>query len=640
MAHRWWACYIQDASWLKCSFGRPVSRKRAIATMKDHPKGHPESNGEQRFVMSEQKDRIEQRGKKEAPAVEERPIRYAVRTIENDRALTCLETPHLAVHIKAGFTVSASAARKSAQGTIYLDGSAQGEPFLDNEKKVYNFDHHEGCVRTFTLATCEQILVMILKGWDLRDRDWKIFANEPDLDTVLAIWLIFNHLSVSRKDPLHIRFLYALVRLEGAIDALGLEFREFTAFPAELLRRAQLVIDYLRKDEIQLKKDGLWHEIDGLEYTASILHKIDRIVYKSRDFNDFKGVSELARVDISEDRIVAVVEAESGIYEMEPQLQHLYGNRLGMVALRKSENMYTLRRMDLFMPWTLEAAYERLNLIDPAVRCANATNRWGGSADIGGSPRASGTQLSPQEIARACRDALQKPNIRGQLAGLAKTALITAAIVSVGEISRLIWALAFTGEKPQGLLQNPGFGYTAAIFALTAVVFALPKFRRSWRFGIDLPRGKDWWWLLPAVLICGYGGGVWMPLHYQKGMNLLEQSILFILLVPLSLEILFRGLALGLLTENAPIQYCESRWFLSWPTVGSAFLYAGFIGYLKLMTTGSPSAVFTHWSFGNIFGAFGFGIAVGMVRERAQSVIAAVLFHALAALVVLLTAAA
>ena len=608
--------------------------------MKNHTKQHPTSNGQQRFVMSDQVDRTETRRKKEPPAAGETPTRYAVKAVEDDRVLTCLETPNIAVTVKAGLTFSASAARRSAPGTIYLDGAAQGEPFLDNEKKIYNFDHHEGCVRAFTLATCEQILVMILKGWDLRDREWKVFANEPDLDTMLAIWLIFNHLNISRKEPLHIRFLYALVRLEGAIDAQGLEFREFTAFPAEQLRRAQLVIDYLRKDEIQLKKEGLWDEIDGLEYTAAILHKIDRIVYKSQEFNDFRGVSELARVDISEDRIVAVVEAESGIYELEPQLQHLYGNRLGMVALRKSENMYTIRRMDPFMAWTLDAAYERLNLIDPAVRCAKATNRWGGSADIGGSPRGTGTQLSPQAIARACRDALQKPNIKGQAVGLAKTALICAAVVAAGEICRLIWSLIFMDDTSRGLVQNPAFGYAASIFLLTAIVVTLPKYRKSWRFGIDLPRGKDWWWLLPAVLICGYGGGVWMPLTHHEGMNLFEQSVLFILLVPLSLELLFRGLALGLLTENSPTQYCESRWFLSWPTVGSAFLYAVAIGYLKLITTDSASAVFTHWTFGNIFGAFGFGIAAGMVRERAQSILASALFHALAALVVLLSTAA
>ena len=608
--------------------------------MKDNPKLPPESDDQQRFVMSEEGKRDADKATRKSPSAGERPVRYAVKTFDSQRILTCHETPHLSVFIQTGQTVSASSARKSDRGTIFLDGAAQGEPFLDNEKKIYNFDHHEGCVRAFTLATCEQVLVTILKGWDLRGREWKIYANEPDLDTVLAIWLILNHLNISRKEPLHIRFLYALVRLEGTIDALGLDFREFTAFPAELLRRAQLVIDYLRKDEIQLKKDGLWDEIDGADYTMSVLQKIDRIVYKTSDFEEFRGVSELARVDIGEDKIVAVVEADSGIYEVEPQLQHLYGNRLGMVALKKADNLYTLRRMDLFMPWTLEAAYERLNLIDPAVRCAKATNRWGGSADIGGSPRGSGTLLSPQEIATACHDALQKPSIKSQAAGLMKSALIVAAIASVGEICRRIWMLVFAGDTPQGLLQHPGFGYTTAVLMLTAIIVAVPKFSRSWRFGIDWPRGRDWWWLLPAVLLCGYGGGVWMPLHYQKDMNFFQQLILFVALVPLTLELLFRGFVLGLLTENAPIQYCESRWFLSWPTVGSAFLYAGFIGYLKLMMTGSPSAVFTHWTFGNIFGAFGFGIAAGMVRERAQSVLAAVLIHAAAALLVLLTIAA
>ena len=27
---------------------------------------------------------------------------------------------------------------------------------------------------------------MCVKGLDLRDREWKIYANEPDLDTILA----------------------------------------------------------------------------------------------------------------------------------------------------------------------------------------------------------------------------------------------------------------------------------------------------------------------------------------------------------------------------------------------------------------------------------------------------------------------
>jgi hypothetical protein len=604
--------------------------------MNDDSKAFPASENGDRFFMSES---AEASTSKDAEAeAGDIPRRYPIKTAGEDRFLTCLETPNLSVFVKRGFTVSASTARKSPAGTIFLDGAAQGEPFLDHEKKIYNLDHHEGCVRSFTLSTCEQVLVMILKGLDLREREWKIYANEPDLDTVLSIWLIFNHLQINRKDALHIRFLYALVRLEGVIDALGLELKDFSALPPELMRKAQRVIDYLRKDEIKLKKDGLWDEVDYPEYTAAVLRKIDRIVYKSAEFTDLKGIKELARVDLTDDRIVAVVESDSGIYELEPQLNHLYGNRLGLVVLRKSDNTYTLRRMDLFMPGDLEAVYERLNFIDRNVRCQKDANRWGGSADIGGSPRVSGTHLSPREIARACREAMQKPNMKIQAVGLFQTLLLTAALVAAAEICRFFWP-AMTGIQPSGgLWGQPAFGSTLTLLFLAAALLPLPKFRKTWSYGITLPLGKDWWWLLPVVLICGYSGGLWAPETLQHRLSLLERLVYLVLLFPLVSEFLFRGIVHGILAREAKIQYCQSRWFLSWPTVGAAVLYALFIGYQIMLATGSVASIFTGWTTGNIFAAFALGIAAGMVRERSQSIIPAYMFHALAALLVILTA--
>ena len=128
------------------------------------------------------------------------PERYTVKSNGDDRVLTCLEAPNLNVHIEAGLAFSASVARKSPSGTIFVDGVAQCEPFMDHERQVYNLDHHEGCVRSFTLAACEQALVLYMKGLDLQSREWNIFANEPDLDTVLAIWIILNHARIGRQD--------------------------------------------------------------------------------------------------------------------------------------------------------------------------------------------------------------------------------------------------------------------------------------------------------------------------------------------------------------------------------------------------------------------------------------------------------
>src|SRR5262245_66143048 len=127
--------------------------------------------------------------------------RYRIRDDPEGRVLVCSEAPTLRVRIERGVSVTAAAARGAAPGTIFVDGAAQGEPFVDPQRGVYNLDHHEGCVRAFTLAACEQAMVLIRKGLDLRKRDWTIVANDVDLDVLLAIWVLLNHLRLTGPDP-------------------------------------------------------------------------------------------------------------------------------------------------------------------------------------------------------------------------------------------------------------------------------------------------------------------------------------------------------------------------------------------------------------------------------------------------------
>jgi len=605
--------------------------------MTDHKKPHPGLDPDNPSPTSEIQDDFPLKTGETVSSTPKIPQRYVFNQVEEDRVLNCLEAPNLSVIISAGLSISAAAVRKSPPGSIYLDGVAQSEPFLDHEKKIYNFDHHEGCVRSFTFSTCEQVLIMILKGLDLRDREWNIFGNEPDLDTILAIWLLLNHQRVGQKKSIRMEFLYQLVRLEGAIDALGLELIAFTALSTGQLQKTQRVIDYLRREEVRLKKDGLWNDMDYLEYTTEVLHKIDQMIYKKDEFVDFKGIKELARVDLTDNRIVAVVESDVGIYELEPHLRKLYGDRLGLVALKKGPNAYTLRRMDVFMPADLEAIYTRLNFVDSAVRGRTDRNGWGGSADIGGSPRGVDTHLNPREIARACRNAVQKPKILQQAISLLKSLLLVSVIFAAAEYSRMNWQWVseVIGNKPFRLIQSPKFGFFAILFLLTAAVPVLPYFHRWWQYGIALPAGKRWGLLLPVVILCGGVGGVCLPYEWRSELKGVELAVCMGFAIP-AVEFLFRGLVHGILAQEARIQNSRSRWFLSWPIVGSAFLYACFIGYLTLQATDVWNTVFTGWTTGNIFAAFAFGIAIGMVRERSQSIVPAFLFHAIAVYVVML----
>lgn len=568
-----------------------------------------------------------------ATAITHLPQRYVIKDSNEDRILTCLEAPNIAVHIEAGLAVSASAARKSFPGTIYLDGVAKCEPFMDHEKQIYNFDHHEGCSRSFTLSTCEQVLVMILKGLDLRGRDWRVYANEPDLDTILAIWLIFNHLRIQQKNSGRLRFLYALVRLEGVIDSHGLEMTEFGGFPPELEKLTKRVIDYLRAEEVDLKKKAMWKGKDYLEHAALILQKIDKIIYRSGELADFKELKELARIELIGGRIAAVVEADLGIYELEPHLHRVYGESLGVVILKKGEGLYTLRRLDPFMPGDLNDVYPILNHMDSGVRCRTNSQQWGGSGDIGGSPRGISTKLGPAEIAQACRDAFHNPSAADYAIHFFYALGTVAAIIGAAAVSNLYLSSGtwFSDTAAASLVSKTDISFFIALIVFSTVGLVFISRARLWQFGIRVPIvNKDWLFALPVLVLAAMGNGVYFQNSAFRLLKISESAIYIFIAIPLASELLFRGLAHGILAGGTTAPSCNSRWLFSYPTVGSAILYAAFITCMVFLPEIFKGTLPAKSTAETAFAAFAFGLANGFVRERSHSVFPAVVFHAMA----------
>jgi len=356
------------------------------------------------------------------------PVRYQVKEDDDGRYLTCLEASNISVRIDRGLSVSASSARKYPKGTIFLDGAAKGEPFIDSSRGVYNLDHHEGCVRSFTLSTCEQAMIVIRKGLDLDGDRWMVWANDPDLDTVLAIWLLLNHRRINENGSAVRKKIMPIVRLQGVIDAHGFELKELTAFPDNLQEAALTVINGLRSEEVELKKENRWGDTDFLDFTVASLQKLDELVYTPHDFEEGHPVEELAREGILPQRIAVACRSEAGIYEVEEQLRDLHGDRLGLVILEKEPGTYTLRQVDPFLPTNLEALYDRLNLLDPE---AVGEARWGGSNEIGGSPRGGKTGLSLREIMFITRWVYQPPSSGRRLAAVAIGVAAAVATLAV-----------------------------------------------------------------------------------------------------------------------------------------------------------------------------------------------------------------
>jgi len=323
--------------------------------------------------------------------------RYQLVEREDQRFVVCCNAPNILLRVERGLTVSEGGRKKYPQQTIFLDGVYAGAPFYDNKTRQYSLDHHAGCVRAFTLATCEQAVVMLLQGLPLGEGDWKVYSNDPDLDALLAAWVLMNHVELRHEDGKLLRACMPLIRVEGVIDAHGKDMAPLTGLTevayAEELRRIERLIEA----EKALKGAGRWQAIDFVQYSLELLEAIDELLFPAGYLDELLEIEELARVPLRNQKVAILCRSQQGIYAVEAALKTRLDKQLGIILLDLGEGRYTVRQVDPFLDQDLNALYRALNKKDQRVDL-EGENIWGGSNDIGGSPRKTGTALSSEEI--------------------------------------------------------------------------------------------------------------------------------------------------------------------------------------------------------------------------------------------------
>lgn len=557
------------------------------------------------------------------------PSRYRIRNEAKHKVLTCVEAPTITVRADHGLAISAKQARSYRAGAIFLDGAAQGEPFIDVQREVYNLDHHQGCIRSS--ATCEQAMVLVRKGLDLRKRNWIVLANDSDLDTILALWVLFNHLRLN-EDPDVCAKVMPLLRLQGVIDTHGLEMQDLAALPPDLVHLTSAMLKNLQKQEIILKRYGRWSERDLVEYIADRLCAIDELIYAPENFELYHEVDELARAEIADGSVAVACRSDAGVDEVERQLQRIYGERLGIVIFQDADTSYRMRQIDRNLPATLDRAYERLNLLDPAVT-GGSENRWAGSTESGGSPRKTGTALIPTQIVAAIREAFGKPVLVDVVSEIPQAAFLAVAALLPAV------ALIFAGNllRDRGYLAVEAVFLSAVVLTLTAgVLFWLKARRVPGLYGWRAPTSFGWLNALPAAFLGAVTGGAWAPgsVGYRMGPdNLVEFTAPAALFLPLAAELLFRGVILGHLAARLPMQKSVGPW--SWPTLLSSVLYAA-ATLLLFLSFSNGRLQISQWVL-IVAGALTFGVAAGVARERSESILSSVLLHWVCAVALLLS---
>jgi hypothetical protein len=172
----------------------------------------------------------------------------------------------------------------------------------------------------------------------------------------------------------------------------------------------------------------------------------------------------------------------------------------------------------------------------------------------------------------------------------------------------------------------------AAGWALLAGALLLLGRRRPGLFGLRRPAGRDAWRLLPLACLGAALGGAWWPgglVGAAGAVGLPEAATL--LCVALGIETAFRGEALGILATRHEIQRPGGRWFVSVPVLFTTLLYTAAHG----LASGPPQllaapllSALPAWLLPPA-GAALFGLALGLARERSESVLVPMALHVL-----------
>lgn len=328
------------------------------------------------------------------------PSRYRLVGGKGRRGIISMNAPNITLAYEPGVTATRLMLRRKPRGTIFLDGACAGPPFYDNRRRHYSLDHHEGCVRSFTLASCEQAAVVLYEGMPLSDGAWTIVINSIDLDSVLAAWVLMNHTELLDDGRHFLERAMPILRVEGCIDSHGLDAGVLSGLLPEQRARHEsdlAILFAMSKGAASLSRD------EACRLVIRLLGVIDGLVFTRESIAAFLSYEEVGRVQLAAGGLALLVRSESGIYEAEGFFKARYGDALDIIVLAQGGGRYSLRLVNRFMRDDLRGLYDRLNRLDPLVShsAEKGDNTWGGSSNIGGSPRQTGSGLQPEDILEA-----------------------------------------------------------------------------------------------------------------------------------------------------------------------------------------------------------------------------------------------
>lgn len=274
--------------------------------------------------------------------------------------------------------------------SIALDGYVQG-PAIDLGQNKFSFDHHAGCIRHVTSATCKQVLDALLLGFE--PDGMTVYVNDVDGDTALAVWLLLHS---DKVQDLNVR---ELVETVGTMDALGPAYPVLNRELGKMFHKGAM----LAEREARKSKSYATCDLDELLHTC--LSGIDRLLSGERfplppETDQHYTISHQGHgfVMIRTDENIFDSLYREGInrgimYQTQPD---------GSIA-------YTIAKKSEFVPYFPVGPQTEQGTILHALN--EREPGWGGGTTVGGAPRnpdGSRSQLSADEVFSIINDLVSR----------------------------------------------------------------------------------------------------------------------------------------------------------------------------------------------------------------------------------------
>jgi hypothetical protein len=284
--------------------------------------------------------------------------------------------------------------------SIALDGYVKGPPRFSNQGPYANFNHHEGVARIATRSTCAQVYYYIRLGLlDTFQKNGKpnarLYINDVDQDVCLSCWLLTNS---EKLDGL--RFDNVLVQLILFEDILDASAGAYPISPdnPQIHRQAWIYEPYA-----QARTDGSIYNMskkDMKDILRSVCARIDAAI---------DGRGGQIELDTRYEKIGGgpgwQLICEKGPYARTKLFSEKIKAYVSLLENRKDTYAYTIGKMSPFVMFPLERIYDALN---KAEGLSSQENCWGGSTIIGGSPRKTGSRLTPEKVQKVINDCIKQ----------------------------------------------------------------------------------------------------------------------------------------------------------------------------------------------------------------------------------------